>query len=141
MSLYLSISLATALVLALVFTLFAMSMFVSLYLPDSSVTDALNIFDVCLRTVSCLRAFWETLHGSLKLVVATDSNVEVRSHLSDAYGTALTGPGLLGADVCCGDGGKARERRRMYTQLRMKVEDWMMEERLVASNTFRERER
>eukprot|EP00959_Pyramimonas_sp_CCMP1952_P426302 8928826-Pyramimonas_sp.AAC.1 len=65
--------------------------------------------------------------------------MEVRPHLTDIEGIALTGPGLLGADVCLGDGGEERGRR-MYTQLRIKVEARMMEECLIASNTFRERE-
>ena len=109
-------------------------LFVSMYLPDPSVPDFLEIVEITLRGVSLLRQYVEHKFGKVRFAVAMDANTELSPCL-EHEGERFTGGGLAPQHTHI-EGTKERERRGEEYDLRCEVEGWMQNERLCASNTF-----
>eukprot|EP00959_Pyramimonas_sp_CCMP1952_P363980 7622059-Pyramimonas_sp.AAC.1 len=113
-------------------------MFVSIYLPDSTITDAADVSAVTLQSDYLCRRWWASKSGHLSMIVALDANVELAPGLETASEATLTGAGL-GAVACVRAQGTRERERKLEEDLRHVVESWMMEE-LKAGNTLATRQ-
>ena len=109
-------------------------LFTSVYLPDSSVPDFECIVDVTLRAVTLMRQYVSRKFGDCMFAVASDVNVELTAWV-EYEGMRFTGGGVE-PKVIRGKGSQEIKRREQELILRDRVEGWLQEEKLMASNTF-----